>query len=66
MLIVVETDDLVAVPAGVHERVFLESQGRQFDDDVGDADRASLARACSGYRLELVPQVDQVRGVDGR
>ena len=64
MLIARRDHDLVAVPAGVQERVFLECQGRQLDDDVGEADRGCLARA--GHRLELLPQVDQVRGVDGR
>ena len=57
-------DDLVAAPAGVQERMFLECQGGQLDDEVGESDRTSLA--CAGHGLELLPQVDQIRGVDGR
>ncbi len=44
--------------------MFLECQRRQLDDDVGEGDRG--CRAGAGHRLELLPQVDQVGGVDGR
>ena len=35
--------DLVAAPAGIQERMFLECQRRQLDDDVGVADRRCFA-----------------------